>query len=168
MKFIRQDGHKKAKLKRSSWRKPKGLQNKMRLQKKGYRRLPKVGMGTPGAEKNTLNGKEIIRISSVEQLVNAKGKIAILSSVGMKKKIIILEEAIKQNIEFNFDVKKVLEGFNKEISERKKASEEYKKEREAKQVKRAKEEKKAKEEVEEEKSDEEKKKDLDKELIHRK
>lgn len=56
MKFIRQDAHKKAKLK-NLWRKPKGLHNKMRLQKKGYRRLPKVGMGTPNTEKNLFNNK---------------------------------------------------------------------------------------------------------------
>ena len=165
MKFIRQDAHKKAKLKKV-WRRPKGLQNKMRLQKKGYRKLPKVGMGTPNKEKNMINGKPIVRVSNLSQLVNAKGKVVVLANIGMKKKIAIIEEGLKQNIEFNFDAKKVLESFNKELSERKKASEEYQKERKEKQAK--KEEKTEKTETKEEKTEEEKKKELDKELIKRK
>lgn len=167
-KFVRQDGHKKAKLKRSSWRRPKGLQNKMRLQKKGYRSLPKVGLGTPNTDKHKINGKELIRVSSVADLANAKGKVVVLAAVGMKKKIMIIEEGLKQKVEFNFDAKKVFDEFNKSLAERKEASVAYQKEREAKQKEDKKSAKEDKKEEAEEKSDDEKKKELDKELIHRK
>ena len=37
--FIRQDAHKKGEIKKK-WRRPKGLQSKMRLHKRGYRKSP--------------------------------------------------------------------------------------------------------------------------------
>ena len=45
-KFIRQDAHKKGRLAKK-WRKPKGLQSKMRLCKKGYRKRISKGYKSP-------------------------------------------------------------------------------------------------------------------------
>ena len=44
--FIRQDSHKKKRV-GLAWRKPKGLQSKMRLSIKGYRKTANPGYGSP-------------------------------------------------------------------------------------------------------------------------
>lgn len=45
--FIRHDAHKKKRVDGTSWRRPKGLQNKMRLHKKGYAKARSTGYGSP-------------------------------------------------------------------------------------------------------------------------
>ena len=44
--FVRQDSHKQKEVKKK-WRKPKGMQSKMRLKKKGYRKSVSIGYGSP-------------------------------------------------------------------------------------------------------------------------
>ncbi|MFH1848730.1 MAG: eL32 family ribosomal protein [archaeon] len=94
-KFIRQDSHKKKEVK-PAWRRPKGLQSKMRLGLKGYRRSVSIGYGSPKATRYMQSGlKPVIVSSSAEARSIGKGEgIIIAGTVGKKKKAEIIKEAI--------------------------------------------------------------------------
>ena len=67
-KYSRQDSHKKAKL-GDKWRKPKGIQSKMRLHKRGYKRSPEVGFGSPKSVRGlSPEGFEIIHVNSLSDI----------------------------------------------------------------------------------------------------
>ncbi len=123
-KFVRTDAHKKAKLE-GKWRKPKGLQNKMRLQKKGYRRIVKSGYGTPASLKGvSADGKKRVLVSNIKELeaLNPKEHVAVISStLGAKKKIALLEKCKSKGV----DVFRVKDA-EKKISELKSRFEERK------------------------------------------
>jgi large subunit ribosomal protein L32e len=171
--FIRQDAHKKAKLP-SNWRKPRGLQSKMRLKFKGYRRSISIGWKSP-VEVRGLNSKGLkdISVNNVKQLesVGAKDSVLIPSNVGLKKKIAILQEAIKKklNISNVKDPEKYIEQKTKELSTRKAEKEKKRKKKSAKQEKKSEKDKKT-ENQESEKTAEQKKaqekKEKDKLLMH--
>ncbi len=71
------------------WRRPRGRQNKLRLEKKGKGKRVKIGFGSPKSER-----KKIIRIFSKKDIENLKNLkldpknniILIASSVGKKKR----------------------------------------------------------------------------------
>ena len=94
--FIRQDSHKKVRLARS-WRRPKGLHSKMRLRKKGYHPVVKIGWGAPGKQKHLHPiGKLPVRVFSVADLVGLDNKLHCLvigGSVGAKNRIQIAKSA---------------------------------------------------------------------------
>ncbi len=92
------------------WRKPKGIDNKMRLKERGRPSVVSVGYKQPASERNKLNGKEIVRVESVSDLKKVgKGQIGILAKVGKKKKMEIAKEIEKEKVEMtNFDFKKFL------------------------------------------------------------
>lgn len=160
--FLRSDAHKKKRLK-TGWRSARGHHNKMRLVKRGYRRLVKSGYGTPATLRDfETNGIKKITISNLNDLskVNPKTECAIISNVGLKRKIELVKEAIKRKI-IIFNVKKpeeflklVEEGRKKQAEEKKKA-ELAKKEKE-KVKEKTKQEVKKKEETTEELNEEEK------------
>ena len=82
-KFVKQDIHKKPKLS-SAYRKPRGLQSKMRLNKKGYRRTPSQGYGSPSLVKNlTKAGLRPFVVSTVSELdkIDAKSECIIISGM---------------------------------------------------------------------------------------
>lgn len=169
MKFLRQDAHKKTKL-GDKWRKPKGWQNKVRLNKKGYRKMPHPGYGTPNADKYKINGEHVTFVSNLKELEAAKGTV-LLTKMGMKKKIALIEAGEKLKVKFGFDAKKLLAELKETFSQSKKESEELKQEKEEREKKAAKEEKKESKEEKtatEEKDAAEEKKELDKKLIHTK
>ncbi len=97
--FVRQDSNKKRF--KSTWRWPRGLHSKLRLRRKGNGKVPDIGYGTPQALKNkNKRGNEEILIHTLNDLtlVN-EGKEALISSkMGLKNKIIILEECKKRKI----------------------------------------------------------------------
>jgi large subunit ribosomal protein L32e len=97
--FTKQDTHKKPKLS-STYRRPRGLQSKMRLCKKGYKRTPSCGYGSPKLSKNlTADGYKPFIVSNVKdlELVDSKSESIIISStVGRKKKIEILKIALEK------------------------------------------------------------------------
>ena len=99
--FIRQDAHKKSRVSKN-WRRPKGIQAKMRLGIKGYRRCVEPGWGSPRAVKH-LHSSGLIQIT-VYSLSGLKGidqktqGILIASSVGQKKRLEIVKEAKKAGI----------------------------------------------------------------------
>ncbi len=101
--FVQQDAHKKARVDASKWRKPRGLQSKMRLQKKGYRQKLKAGYQTPTAVKGTHigTGLQVAHVSNLVELDHIDKKtqgIIVKSDVGMKRRIEILSAAAEKNI----------------------------------------------------------------------
>lgn len=99
--FVRQDAHKVKSLERK-WRKPKGIHSKMRHKFKGYRKLVSKGYKSP-ADVRGLSGKgmEMILINNTDDLqkLNAKTQAAVIAkTVGMRKKLAIVDKANEMNI----------------------------------------------------------------------
>ena len=160
--FVRQDAHKKKKL-ASSWRKPRGLQSKMRLAKKGYRKSVTVGYGSPraarGLDKSGLMPVNVSTIRELEALDKNKEGAVISANVGRKKKADLLRKAESLNISvLNIkDIKAYLQNLEKEMKEKKaeKEAEKKKKEQKKEQLKKEAEKKKT---IEETLSEDDKKK----------
>lgn len=149
--FIRQDAHKKKRL-GGKWRKPKGLQSKMRLSLKGYRKTVKLGYRKPkqvrSLHKSGLKGVNVNNVSNLNT-VDSKTEGVIISRIGLKKKIDIVKKAIEMKIKI-FNIRNP-ELFLKETKERlEKKSEEKKK-----VVKEKEERKKGREKAEKEKKKDE-------------
>ncbi len=168
--FTRTDSHKKKKLK-TKWRKPKGHQNKMRLSRKGYKSIVKVGYKSPavvaGMELNGLKKIQVKNVSDLEK-VDSKKECATIANVGLKKKIDIVKEAIKRkiiiiNVKDPQDfLKKAEETLNRR-KEKKKSQEMKKKEREKEKEELAKKEKEREKEEEKKLDEDEKQKEEKKE-----
>ena len=78
--FIRQDAHKKAEISKK-WRKARGLQSKMRLCKKGYRRSPSKGYRTPAAVRGLHeSGVSAVVVYSKKDLEQIKDEGAIIAA----------------------------------------------------------------------------------------
>lgn len=151
--FVREDSHKKKKLRRSGWKKPKGLHSKLRHKFKGHITPVNEGFRSPKAVRGLhRTGLKQIVVRNVMELkkLNPKTDGIIIGNVGIRKKIEIIKEAqiLKLTI---LNVKDT----NKFLEEVKKKQEEKKKEKEAKEKEKKKEEKKEeKKEVKEEKKEE--------------
>lgn len=82
---------------REYWRKPKGNDNKMRLQLKGYPPVVKVGYGTPkevrGLHPSGLEPVRVYNVKDLEGLDPSKHIVIIASTVGLKKRLQIVEAA---------------------------------------------------------------------------
>ncbi|MCS7097000.1 MAG: 50S ribosomal protein L32e [Candidatus Methanomethylicia archaeon] len=87
------------KLKRlgESWRKPKGKDDKYRLQKKGYGSIVKIGYRSPkiirGLHPSGYIEKVIHRPEDLEDLDPQKHAVKIAHTVGMKKRLEIMKKA---------------------------------------------------------------------------
>ena len=99
--FISQDSWKRKRI-RQRWQKPKGFQSKIRLGKKGYRKLVTTGYGSPKSVSGLhISGLEIKKINSESDLKNINKEtqgIIISGSVGMKKKSALLKKAQEAEI----------------------------------------------------------------------
>jgi len=125
--FIRQDAHKKPRL-GFKWRKPRGKQSKMRLRKKGHRKMPTPGYGSPKEVEGLLwNGLRPIVVHNVKELnsLDANKHIVIIAStVGLKKKLQIFEEATKKGLKVLYYTKEKLDAKIKAKKEKKKEKKE--------------------------------------------
>ena len=100
MRFQRKDANKKLRI-GSSWRRPKGLHNKRRLQKSGHAKIVK-----PGFKKAVGLGKETVSVSNTKDLqdLNPKKHELNILKVSKKKKLEIISEAKKKGFGFvNFN-----------------------------------------------------------------
>ena len=150
--FIRKDAFKRKRV-NQTWRKPRGLQNKKRLQKKGNARKVKPGFGTKDADRHTTKtGLKIITITTIAQLkeVNPKTHAIIIGKTGMNKKLKLLDAAEKAKLTVtNLNIKKYKELTEEKLKEKKESA----KERDTKLAEKAKSEEK-KEKITEEKKKE--------------
>lgn len=158
--FLRRNSNKKTFNKK--WRSPKGIHNKRRLHKQGHQKRPVIGFGSPKELKYlTKEGLLPIIISNIKDLkeMDKIKEVALLSKkLGIKKKIILVEEAKKLGIEIaNVDMENFAEEVKKELQEKKKETkkrEEKKKKSQKESLKKA-EEKQKEEKKETKKTDEE-------------
>jgi len=150
-KFERQEAHVKARLSRSGWRKPRGFQSKMRLQRKGYNAIVKVGYRTPRVLRGRLeNGLLEIAVISPSDLKNIqKDQIALISrTLGNRKRLELLKEAkkLKQRISNYSNIDAKISEIENNLVERKKrrSDSKSKKTEKAKKLEKKEEEKKNK------------------------
>ena len=104
--FRRQQINQFAKFKNDdAWRRPRGVQSKMRLGRRGHRAMPSVGYKSPksvrGLDRNGMLEVVVKNIADLKK-VDTKTQIAVIGgTVGAKKKIDILNEAKKMKLSFS-------------------------------------------------------------------
>jgi len=166
-KFLRQDTHKKTRLKKK-WIRPKGWQSKIRLGKRGYRKAVTPGYGSPNDVKGIhKTGLEMINVSSIKDINDIDPKtqgIIIGRTVGLRKKFDLIKKAQEKSITI-LNIKNPEEFVKTKQDMMAKKKEEKTKKTEEKTKKKAEAAKKAKEKEKEElaeKVTEEEKKDQEK------
>tara|TARA_Y100000310_G_scaffold102154_1_gene100348 strand:- start:12941 stop:13564 length:624 start_codon:yes stop_codon:yes gene_type:complete len=94
--FIRQDTHKKKRL-IIKWRKPKGLQSKMRLSRAGYRKSVRLGYKSPvlvrGMDRNGMKPILVSNMRELEKINKDTESVIIKKNVGLRNKIELLKKA---------------------------------------------------------------------------
>ena len=131
--FRRQDVDLKPQF-RKAWRKPKGLHSKMRNSRKGHNLLPKLGYASPKKVKGlTRDGLKLHVVRNLNELNSVRdGCVAVGSGVGLRKRVVLLEEIVKKNLKmFNIkDASKYLEEIKSDLSNKKKGRNEEQNRRE--------------------------------------
>ena len=130
--FASQDSHKKVEIP-TGYRKPRGWQSKIRLNKKGYRKKVKPGYKSPGDVRNMHpSGLFPVVVSTPADIANITEErgIIISSTVGTKKRLEIIDAAQKANVTI-LNIKNVDE-FKKEVKEILAANKEARLERKSK------------------------------------
>jgi large subunit ribosomal protein L32e len=99
---FKRDGAGKKKQLADSWRKPRGLHSKKRLQKKAKGPLPTPGFGSPVAVRGMHpSGYREVRIfnpAELESLDPAADAVRIGASVGNRKRLVIQEQALSAGL----------------------------------------------------------------------
>lgn len=95
-KFQRQNRAQKKRV-GAAWRKPRGIDNKLRIKKKGYGLLPKIGFRTPKKTRGLHpTGLKEVLVSSLKELGGLKGvAVRFSATLGRKKKAVLVAEAKK-------------------------------------------------------------------------
>lgn len=154
-----------------SWRRPRGMHNKVRLRIKGHIKAPSIGYGNKSQLKGLYKGQVKYKlVTSLNDLKNLDAKAIIISNkIGLKKKIQLLNEIKKLDIKI-LNIKDI-DSYLKNVEEKLKQRKEKKKQIEQKKEefkKKAEEKSKEKKELtQEEKAElekQEKKKVLEKGL----
>jgi len=181
-KFTRSDTPGKARIKADSWRKPKGLHNKVGDKKRGHKRMPNEGYRTPKAlrGKDRL-GRDLVIVHNTSDLnaIDSKTQVAIVSSsVGNKNRLNMYEIAAQKNItifgvkDLKASAKAIVDAKEQEKKQRAQKANERKQKREKKtKIKTEKERVREKQKAEVAKKDatqkQEAKKELDKVLTQK-
>ncbi|SRR3989344_4375546 len=99
--FVQREGHKRKKLE-EKWKRPKGLQNKLRMGFKSHGMAVSIGYGTPLKIRNMHSSGLIpVLVSSSNDLkkINAKTHGILLSSkIGLRKKILLLKKIMELSL----------------------------------------------------------------------
>ncbi len=95
-KFIRHESDRLVRVK-SSWRKPRGIDNKVRMKRAGYKKQPGVGYRNPRAVRylhpSGLREHIVYNVKDLEKLDADRDVARIASSVGRKKRMEIIDRA---------------------------------------------------------------------------
>jgi len=156
--FRTQDSHKKKRLS-ERWTKARGIDSKIRLGLKGYRKAPSQGYRSPqavrGLHKSGLQPVLVSTVSELAQLNKSEHGIVISSSVGNRKRVEIIRESQKLSLNvLNFkDPAAFLASVESALTKKKEAKATARKEKEAKKKEK---EKKAKEKESKDKESKEK------------
>lgn len=98
-KFRRKDSTGMKKRLGDKWRKPRGLKNAQRKKKKGQIAMPNIGYGSPKSERGLhpsgLRDVLVHTPSALASLDKSKDAVRIGSSVGTRKRLLIVKEAKK-------------------------------------------------------------------------
>lgn len=95
-----------------SWRRPKGLHSKRRLQHKGHSGLVKIGQRGNASQRHKYQEKEVVTVQTIDELkeLDKETEAARIPRMGRKKKTPLIKHAQKQNITIvNLDVEKYLQ-----------------------------------------------------------
>lgn len=143
--FRRNEAATRKLLSRTGWRRPVGFHSKMRQYHKGKGARVNIGFKVPSEVRGLHNsGKEFLYVTNLTELANAdssKHILIISAQIGMKKKLVIVQEAVKRKIEIqNLDP----EQFQKKVQEDIKSRKEKHKTNKARKEKKVKKEKKTK------------------------
>jgi len=126
--FRQQDFHKKSRLS-AKWKRPTGLQSKMRHQFKGYARRVKQGWRSPSLIKD-FHGKgfKIIMLNNlkdIEKIVLKDNEAILIGNVGMKKKLAIAKRAAELNLRLiNADYASLQKSVDEMLTNKKKSKSE--------------------------------------------
>ncbi len=137
--FKRQESHRRKRL-GTKWRKPRGVQSKLRLRRRGKPKMVSIGFKTISILRHANEeGKTPFRVENHNDLknFNPEKNFAILSSkIGSKKRLEILEKAKSKKISFsnirNLDseIRKIKESYEKRKKQKKEKAEKKKKRQE--------------------------------------
>jgi len=118
----------KGRSKKQKWRKPKGRHSKLRVKKRNVGSMPGVGYRAQKLVRGKIAGLKPVLIKNEKDLEKLhEDEIAVLASLGLKKKIQIAKKASAMHISFlNFDVNKFLAEVQRKIEERKSLGKEMK------------------------------------------
>ncbi|MBT4166310.1 hypothetical protein HOE04_04700 [archaeon] len=154
-KFKRTDFSKYSKLgvrrkNKQVYRRPKGIDNKINKKMKGHLRRVMIGFKNESKSRGLIDGMEPVMVFNVEGLLKvAKGEIAIVAKVGMKKKAEIAKVALEKKIRlYNLNSKKFLDNLKKVEKEKEEKKAKMNKKKKAKDKKAKEVEKKEAEEKE--------------------
>ena len=101
----------KKRKKKQVWRKPKGRDNKMREKRRGWPAVVSIGYKKGKSEKK--NFKIIRNLKDLTDI--GKNEIAIIGSIGKRKKIDVVKKAKEMKISIkNINIEKFLKKFQKE------------------------------------------------------
>ena len=158
--FIRKDVNKKARLP-VTWRKPKGITNKKRLNRKGHTINVRTGYGSKDSDRNKIQGLKITLVNTSAELkkLNPKTQCAILARAGKKKKMELIKEAQTLKIKIvNLNTTKYEENVKKFLEARQQKTKNKKQDEAQKETQKKNDEKKQEAVPTPELTDEEKKK----------
>jgi len=153
--FLKQDAHKKSKLKKN-WRQPRGRHSKIRLKLKSYKKQPSMGYSSPRIVRglNPKGFKEVHVYNLADLSKIQKDEVILIGrTIGLKKKLEILKK-IKESKDMTVSNVKDIDKFIKEAEERLSSK---KKESDKKEEEKKKSKEEALKKAEEKKKEEEKK-----------
>jgi large subunit ribosomal protein L32e len=120
------------------WRRPKGLQSKLRIRKGGSGMRVSIGYRSPAITRNKTGGLDVITVYNADDLTKVGNNIALIASAVGAKKALEIEEKAKQlevrilNMKKVRRAKKLGKALEKKRAEKKKTKEKKEEQKEDK------------------------------------